>query len=220
MKKIATLAAVACAAAVMFVPGQASAESAELRITGTFVPAACTMAFAGGGVIDYGAIPASSLNPSSQNSLESKSTQLTLTCEAPALFAFKVIDERAGTALEWLQILPIEDATTKFGLGTVDGKKIGAYSLQVEDGTSEAGYARRLESQDGGAHWTTSEGVLTANGGKLFAFGDSSSEWQLLPHTSITADIGVFAVLDAGDNLPLAKRIPLDGLSTFELIYL
>ncbi|WP_143606069.1 hypothetical protein [Variovorax sp. 54] len=53
MKKIAALAAVAGVAAAMFAPAGASAESAELRISGAIVPSACTLAFAGGGVVDY-----------------------------------------------------------------------------------------------------------------------------------------------------------------------
>ena len=220
MKKIATLAAIASVAAVMLAPVHANAESAELRITGTIVPVACTLAFAGGGVVDYGTMPASSLNSTAQTTLPEKSTQLTLTCEAPALFAFKTTDERAGTAITSLQTIPNYLPVGKFGLGAVNGKNIGAYSLQITKATPDQGVTRLLASVDGGASWPISEGGMTNNGVKLNAFAGSAAGTVPAAHTSITADIRVVTALDRGSNLPLTQKIPLDGLSTFEVVYL
>ncbi|MDZ4355438.1 MAG: DUF1120 domain-containing protein [Variovorax sp.] len=221
MKKIATLAAVASVAAVMMAPIPASAaESAELRITGTIVPAACTPAFAGGGVVDYGTISARSLNPTAQTTLADKSTQLTLTCEAAALFAFKVIDERAGTAVTSLTTIPMPGPAGLFGLGAVDGKNIGAYSLVITKETADQGATQHINSTDGGATWTSFPGVMSGDGGKLVAFAGSATGTVPGAHTSITADIRVVTAIDKGSNLPLTQKIPLDGLSTFELVYL
>ncbi|PLC03931.1 hypothetical protein CY658_17975 [Variovorax sp. RO1] len=220
MKKIATLAAVAGVAAVMMAPLHASAERSELRITGAIVPSACTLAFAGGGVVDYGTIFASSLNQTGQTTLADKSTQLTLTCEAPALFAFKVIDEHAGTAVTSLTTVPAYDAKAKFGLGAVDGKNIGAYSFKIENETSDHGATRQIFSLNGGANWTLSAGGVAGDGSKLVAFTDSAAVNVPSPYTSVTADIRLVTAIDKGSNLPLTQKIPLDGLSTFELVYL
>ena len=221
MKKIATLAAVASVAAAMIAPIQASAESAQLRITGTIVPAACRPAFAGGGVIDYGTILASTLNPTAQTTLPDKSTQLTLTCDAPALFGFKVIDERAATADISLETIPNYLPNMKFGLGTADGKKIGAYSLQMTSQTSDAGPAHPIGSYDGGATWVAlGTGGMGGNGNRLVAFANSATEYVPSAHTSITADIRVVTAIEPGSDLPLTRNIPLDGLSTFEVVYL
>ncbi len=220
MKKIATLAAVASVAAVMFAPVRASAESAELRITGTIVPSACKPAFSGGGVVDYGAMPAHSLNPTAQTTLADKSIQLTLTCEASALFAFKVLDERAATAVTSLETIPTYTAKMKFGLGAVNAKNIGAYSLQITKETADQGATQHINSADGGATWSSFAGGLTGDGSEIVSFAGSATGNVPGAHTSVTADIRVVTAIDKGSNLPLTQRIPLDGLSTFELVYL
>ncbi|WP_062472861.1 DUF1120 domain-containing protein [Variovorax boronicumulans] len=221
MKRIATLAAIAGAAAVAIAPVPASAESAELRITGTIVPAACTPAFAGGGVVDYGTIPASSLNPTAQTTLAQKSIQLTMTCDAPVRFGFKVIDERAASAVTSLETIQGATPNMKFGLGTSDGKNIGAYSLQVvRETVNGGGFSIALESGDGGISWGfLNQRGLWADGSKLVSFSNTSSN-QPGANTSVTADIRVTTAIDKSSNLPLTHAIPLDGLSTFELIYL
>ncbi|MDZ4355436.1 MAG: DUF1120 domain-containing protein [Variovorax sp.] len=220
MKKIATLAALVGVAAVMLAPVHASAESAELRITGTIVPTACTPAFAGGGVVDYGTISARSLNPVGQTTLAEKSIQLTLTCEASAMFAFKVLDDRAGTAVTSLETIPTYTANMKFGLGASDGKNIGAYSMQIVKETADEGPTQHIHSADGGSIWTKFAGGLTVDGGEIVAFSGRAPQLVPGPHASVTADIRVVAVIDQGSHLPLTQKIPLDGLSTFELVYL
>ncbi|TSD60057.1 DUF1120 domain-containing protein [Variovorax sp. KBS0712] len=220
MKKIATLAAVASVVAVMFVPGQASAESAELRIAGTITPTACTPVFTGGGVVDYGKIPAKSLNPTAQTNLPEKSIQLGMTCDAPVLFGFKTIDERAGTAVTSLQT-GVGEPETKFGLGTSDGQKIGAYSMQIVRATADGRPALTLFSENGGTYWgALNTGGLMADGGRLIAFVNDGGASRPNAHKSVTTDIRVTTVIDKGSNLPLTHAIPLDGLSTFELVYL
>ena len=220
MKRIATLAAIAGAAAVVIAPVPASAESAELRITGTIVPAACTPVFAGGGVVDYGTIPASSLNPTAQTTLAQKSIQLSMTCDAPAMFGFKVIDERAGTAVTSLATVPGLTEKEKFGLGASDGKNIGAYSLQVVSQTSDGGFSLSLASEDGGINWGfLGMRGLKGEGNQLVSFSKTQSNLPAASR-SVTADIRVTTAIDKSSNLPLTHAIPLDGLSTFELIYL
>ncbi|MES2251091.1 MAG: DUF1120 domain-containing protein [Pseudomonadota bacterium] len=222
VKRIATLAAAACAVAVMFVPGQASAEGAELRISGTIVPAACTPAFAGGGVIDYGGIPASSLNQTAQTTLAEKSTQLTMTCEAPVRFGFKVIDERASTAVTSLTTIAGFPPNKKLGLGASDGKNIGAYSLQVTSQTDDGNPTVTLQSTNGGASWWYGgDNGLMGDGGQIVSskrvVGTGGGPDA---RKSVTANIRVVTAIDKGSNLPLTHAIPLDGLSTFELVYL
>ncbi len=211
---------IAGVAAVMLAPVHAGAESAQLRITGTIVPAACRPAFAGGGVVDYGTMPASSLNPTAQTTLAEKSTQLTLTCEAPALFAFKVVDERAATTVTSLETIPGYSPVMKFGLGAADGKNIGAYSMQITKSTPDQGATKLLLSGDNGASWLNANGGLVGDGGTIFAFAGSATGTVPAAHTSITADLRVVTAIDKGSNLPLTQKIALDGLSTFEVVYL
>ncbi|TSD60059.1 DUF1120 domain-containing protein [Variovorax sp. KBS0712] len=220
VKKIATLAAVASMVAVMFVPGQASADSAELRIAGTIAPSPCTPAFTGGGVVDYGKIPAKSLNSTAQTTLADKTIQLSVTCDAPLLFGFKVIDERASTAVTSLTTIAGYAPNKKFGLGASDGKNIGAYSLVVASQTADGGSATSIGTMNGGVNWATHPPGfgLMADGGEIISTrvdGQGPSARR-----SGTADIRVVTAIDKGSNLPLTHAIPLDGLSTFELVYL
>ncbi|BEP68916.1 DUF1120 domain-containing protein [Variovorax sp. V35] len=221
MRKIATLAAAACAAAVMVVPGQASADSAELRIAGTIVPAACTPVFTGGGVVDYGNIPASSLNPTAQTTLAEKSIELIMTCDAPTRFGFKVIDERAASAITSLETIKGAAPNMKLGLGTSDGKKIGAYSLKLLGLITSEGGAYIVQSDNGGTSWSqVGSSTLVADGSRLIGAVNSATTTTPNPHKSVTTTIGVVTAIDKSSNLPLTHPIPLDGLSTFELVYL
>lgn len=57
----------------------ASANSADLLITGKLVPPACTPALSGGAVIDYGNIPVSNLSNRDAYTLEDRNVSLTVT---------------------------------------------------------------------------------------------------------------------------------------------
>ncbi|WP_257884939.1 DUF1120 domain-containing protein [Variovorax sp. RO1] len=196
----------------MLAPVHASAQGAPLRVTGAFVPAACKPALAGGGVIDYGTIFASSLNQMAQTTLADKSTQLTLTCEAPALFGFKVADERAGTAITSLVTIPNYDAGLKFGLGAADGKNIGAYSLQMTKQTADEGTTRLITSLDGGATWLLNGGAIASDSSVLVAFAGSATGTVPGAHTSMAVDTGPMATaMEHSKTSPGSRRAPAPG---------
>jgi hypothetical protein len=104
----------------------------------------------GGSTIDYGNIPASSLNTNSGAQLPTKHTSLSIVCDSPVKFGFTNIDERPGTAVIGIgDIPPIENAS--WGLGSaVNGAKIGAYNMFTTTATSDSGSTQILRSVDGG----------------------------------------------------------------------
>lgn len=198
----------------------AHAATAELKLIGTITPAACVPNFAGGGTINYGNIPAGSLNATVQTDLPIKTTTISVVCDAPTKFALRSLDERATTVVD---TLTVSSATVsqKFGLGAApNGANIGAYAIQLTGGTSDRGAVPRMFSANDGATWATWGGLVRNNATTLMAWGDGVTPNVPAAHTSLTADISVVAAIDRASNLPLANEIDIDGVATFEVVYL
>lgn len=215
MKNILKFGVIACA---IMVPVLANAATtAELKLIGTITPASCVPNFTGGSTIDYGTIPASTLNATEQSRLPNKSTSFTVTCDAPVKFGFSVIDERSATA-----VAEIGSSFQAYGLGAADnGANIGGYWLSINNGTADTGEVEKLRSLDGGVTWEAFAGNIYADGeAAVFAFGDSVSSQTPTAHKSVSVDLDVFAYIDKTDNLPIADEIKIDGLATIEVKYL
>ena len=217
MKKFVTLGVITSA---LMAPMMASAATtADLKLIGTITPAACVPNFTGGTTIDYGNIPAGTLNATAQTNLPDKTTKLTVTCNAPVKFGFSMIDNRAASAVTSLTTISGADNEAKLGLGSAgNGAKIGAYSMQISNETPDTGTTQRLRSSDGGTTWVVFGGILTPS--YLYGFANSSTATAPSAHTSITVDIKVVAAIDKASNLPITSEIKIDGLSTFEVKYL
>lgn len=217
MKKMMVMSVLATALTVPVLAN--AATTADLKLIGTIVPAACAPNFTGGATIDYGSIPAGTLNAASQTLLPEKTTKLTVTCDAPVKFAFSLVDERAASAVTTLDTIGGYDATNKFGLGTADnGAKIGTYSLQISNETADTGTTRRLTSTNSGTSWAVFGGALANN--NLVGFGGSATGTLPTAHKSISVDLRVVAAIDKTANLPITNEIKIDGLTTFEVKYL
>ncbi|WP_397432127.1 DUF1120 domain-containing protein [Pseudomonas chlororaphis] len=211
--------AVSVLSAMMLSPVAANAATADLRLIGTITPSACVPNFTGGATIDYGNIPSGSLNTTAQTMLPQKTTTLSVVCDAPVKFALKSTDERAASAITTLTTVAGVAANGKYGLGVAPGGvNIGAYTLFLSGETSDAGATRRLASDDGGTTWVPFGGSV--NSSRLIGFSDSASGTAPTAHTSVTVNVAVVAAVDQASNLPLTDDIVIDGLSTFEVVYL
>lgn len=196
-----------------------AATTADLKLIGTIVPAACAPNFTGGSTIDYGNIPAGTLNATAQTMLPEKTTKLTVTCDAPVKFAFSFIDDRSATVVTSLTTISGAVNEAKMGLGAADnGAKIGAYSLEISNEVADTGTTRRLRSSDAGTTWAAFGGVMVPT--YLYGFGDSATAAAPSAHKSVSVDVRVVAAVDKASNLPITNQIKIDGLSTFEVKYL
>jgi hypothetical protein len=199
----------------------AHAATAELKLVGTITPSACVPNFTGGSTINYGNIPAGSLNANAQTSLPLAATKLSVVCDAPVKFAIKPFDERNATVATGVVPSAGVGVANNFGLGSApDGANIGAYTLQLTGETSDVGTTRRLSSGNAGATWALFGGYLSGSGNTLVAFSNGSNNSVPAAHTTVTADISISAAIDKSVNLPMADEIPIDGLATFEIVYL
>ncbi|SDZ66960.1 DUF1120 domain-containing protein [Pseudomonas sp. NFIX28] len=196
----------------------AHAAKAELKVIGTITPAACVPNFAGGATIDYGNIPAGTLNKTSKTDLPVKTTTINITCDAPTTFYLKPADERAATVATG--VLPTgTTAIAVYGLGAAPGgANIGAYAVQITGGVADTGITSRTQSIDGGTTWGIWNGRFSNTGTQLIGFTNGANA-NPAPHTTITADISVITAIAPADTLPLTNDIILDGLTTVEVVY-
>lgn len=216
MKKLMTLGFMASA---LMVPVLANAATADLKLIGTITPAACVPNFTGGATIDYGNIPASTLNSAAQTLLPEKTTKFAVTCNAPVKFAIALTDGRSASALTTLDTIATYTPDQKFGLGTAsNGAKIGAYSLQMSNEVPDSGTARRLMSTNDGATWADFGGGIRT--GVLIGFTAVGTSLTPAAYKSMIVDVRVVAAIDKSSNLPITNDIKIDGLSTIEVKYL
>ncbi|MBC3380840.1 DUF1120 domain-containing protein [Serratia fonticola] len=222
MKVQKTLLAMILAASV----GQAiAADSVEVKVIGTILPAACKATLSGGGVLDYGDIPADTLNKDDITVLSVKTAAFAITCDGATKVALRSTDTRAGTsvAVNGINLLDtaITASTSLNGLGAVGGVNTGAYAMAIDSATlehDEGILLPEVQSVDNGQTWTT-EPIHTWFGGEgsiLHSWGSPSP----VAFTTMTGDLMVQAVINKASELDLSKPIVLDGLSNLELVYL
>ncbi|WP_160174175.1 DUF1120 domain-containing protein [Sphingopyxis sp. MWB1] len=218
------MAAAAIAVATSLTGVAASAQSIDVRVIGTITPAACTPNISGGGVIDYGNIPAATLSPTSFTVLPEQEVPISITCDAPTKVAVRAVDNRAASRVANITdvINPAITNDGNFGLGTVSGADVGGYVMRMKQGTftMDGAPGFTVLSKDVGASWEGSgEGVVY----HASTHRNSWSRTQDSPPTAFTNLAGTFsveAVLNKGDALPLTDEVPLDGLATIELLYI
>lgn len=211
--------------AVMLTAASAGAfatDSVDLKIIGTIAPTSCTPTLSGGGIVDFGNIPAASLSATNFTHLADKTTTLTVTCDAPARVAIRTIDNRAGTAVAGAVASSDSNA---FGLGTVNSKQVGAYELVTVPGVAHGdGVSVARITSNNLSSWTTHNNMNWA-----YLVGNNTVALSWAPtgvttpaaYTTITQDVIVRASLNKTGDLPdLTQAVPLDGLATFSLVYL
>lgn len=193
-------------------------ESAQFAVGGEIRPSACDVTIANDGVLDFGTIPASALDASSKTVLPLQTTLLTVTCSAPTAVAYAFIDGRpgtveastAGSAPEW-----------KFGLGAVDGKKIGSYQIYLsgEKVDGDDASVDTLVSSGGGAwHVKSSDQYVDNDNSQRFSWGANASPGA---YSVMHQALKVQPIIAKKSSLtPLTEAIPLDGLATISLSYL
>lgn len=193
------------------------AQSIDVRVIGTITPAACTPTIAGGGVVDFGVIPAASLNVTSFTELPKKSVPFSITCDAPTQVAVAVVDNRADSIVTG--ILAADDANN-FGLGKAGEAKIGGYVLDMEQGTftADGSAAFTTASTDNGATWLNSgKGRLQKNQLRSWSLKSGGTP---VAFTTLAGTLAITAAINKAEGLPLKDEIQLDGLATLEMVYL
>jgi len=206
--------------------GAHAAETADLTVKGVIRPSACSITLSNDGKIDFGTIAASSLNETGGTNLGEKTGTATITCEAPTLIGLMATDNRAGTVNPNANPITLDSSwsDTFFGVGSVDGKNVGAYTLDLVPPTAGGATISPSRSSDQGATWAE----VTAYGGNSLVSPQStliswSPSGQATPeaYTVISQPFKIGLGVAPKSELPdLTTDIPIDGLATFTLVYL
>lgn len=208
--------------------GQAmAADSIDVKVIGTIVPAACTPTLTGGATIDYGKILASNIPKDDYKILGVKSLDFSISCQAPTKVALQSKDMREGTNANPIgkQLLDYAAATATSvlrGLNTADGKKIGAYVIEIDGNSVKLDGSvtpDNIYSQDAGKTWLKSS-ITGLTSSTYISSWAKTGELTPTAFTNMTGTLRVQASINKGSELDLSKEIKLDGLTTIELVYL
>nr|WP_315594058.1 DUF1120 domain-containing protein [uncultured Cupriavidus sp.] len=194
-----------------------AAESTDVSVKGMIRPSACHVALSNGGTVDFGTISATTLGQSAATVLPDQSLSLNINCDGPTRFGVIIPDARPGTVADGM-----EDALKSqnlHGLGSVDGRNIGAFTLMFSPPSVDGETGSTLESWNG-TTWRTYESGVTPGLRYMTAWA-KSDDTTPSSITDLSTSIRVRTGVVAKDDLPqLTAGVPLDGLVTIQLRYL
>ncbi|EKS7202333.1 DUF1120 domain-containing protein [Enterobacter asburiae] len=210
----------------------AFAESVDVKVNGTIIPAACTPALAGGGVVDYGNIKASTLSADDYTTLPEKEIDFSITCDALAKVALNAVNDRPGTMAGVTEgyngaattPVPVFGVSSAMGVGLgLDGTaKIGGYAVRLDPAKVTADGSSVDGIKNGGAgstDWTGSPGSVFSNAPRYISWA-KTGELTPVAFKVLAGKLGVQAYINKASELDLTHAIHLDGQTTLEVIYL
>lgn len=110
-----------------------AASSIQLRVIGTVALPSCDITAPDGAAIKYGKIASDTLKTHETTPIGNAHTSIRINCYAPTLFAIKPTDARAASKIT---VAGLSDYLL-YGLGTIDGKKIGAYTIDFTNAIAD-----------------------------------------------------------------------------------
>ncbi|MFB8003229.1 DUF1120 domain-containing protein [Nocardia sp. NPDC056000] len=183
-------------------------RSVDLTVTGLITPSACTPSLSSGGVVEFGKVSAEDLNSERETNLGTQTMSLSITCDAPNLYALQALDQRASSATR-------ADA---FGLGrTEDARSWGWYAIALRNPIADGVPVQPIGSTDEGATWHPNDLWMP---GIQIAFASMTEVNQPLRVRKLTLDLDVSASLPPTTGLTLTDEIAIDGSATLTLVYL
>lgn len=216
--------------------GQVCAEndSIDVRVHGQFVPTACGIDVGSNATVDYGTIKAETIANDDYTMLAVKSLPLTISCEAPVKIALHTIDMRGSsvvalTGKNWdVKVAPVPVGGSELGLGTSDGKKIGAWAMWMEPGAVKADgkTVDYIGTNTAGNPSLDSSWTTPSSKTAWLALNNSYKSWAApgestpLAFTTLSGTLSVQAGINKGAELDLNKAIHLDGMATIQVFYL
>lgn len=188
--------------------------SREVNLSATLIPVACTPVLSGGGRIDYRQQSVSAFNRTAATTLPVKRVTLNVDCDAMALFALGVVDNRSGTARS--------EGGAQFGLGLSGGKRVGQYTLTLtETRVDDWGAANTLTSSRGGTFWSKSPDHAQLSTPALVGFARTAGAVagpDELQHLSTIIEVA--PTIAPLNDLDVSEQVELNGSTTIEIVYL
>jgi type 1 fimbria pilin len=213
MKFSITLLALAISATAAIVP-TASAQSADVSMSGRIFPGACVVQLGGGGIADLGDIRAETLNAESTTLLDPVSVPMTVACESAVRFAFQGVDNNNDSS----------SVAYRYGLGlTPADEKIGSANVLVADVTADGVSGFGTLSSDGGDTWNDSNagGNFSLTMTDLLGFTkEQDTATGPAAIKDLQGTVKVIAQIQPTDELTLTEDVQVNGSVTVNLMYL
>ena len=193
-----------------------AADGGEIMVKGYILPAACHINFSNSGAIDYGRIPSSDLHQDEPTDLPEKQAVFSIDCDSKARIGLNVTDEVSGTAMDGGVAGGNPDANAKYGLGLSGEHKIGAYTMYVEDVIADGESGFDMLSSTTTEGWVNNPQGSVVQGYNL-SWGHNNSP---VASKSVSGSVKVLAALNSLKELPVQEEVNINGLATFEIVYL
>jgi type 1 fimbria pilin len=235
MKK--TLLAASLAATTIFSASTTfAADSVELKVIGTIIPAACIPTLSGGGSIDYGDMKADTLKQDDYTVLAEKTLDFSIACDAKAKVAVKVINGRLNTlagstenALSGAGAVPtgvtLTTGDAAYGLGLAGSAKIGGYGIALStllaDGTAVDSIYKSADASV--TTWTkgkTKSSLTTSTDELTLTSWATTGTLVPIALEALAGTLSVQAYINKTSALDMTQAIKLDGMATLEVVYL
>ena len=186
------------------------ASTAEVTVTGTITPNACTPALSENGIVDHGLVPARSLNQYEFSVLPSRTLDLTVSCNEPVLYVLVGVDKRADSSV---------GPGFYYGLGNnihAPSERLGSVSLAYRNVMGDGEPVLVLASSNQGVTWFPESNAYPDNYMGFAHPGTLVPD----PHRLITATLHINTSINAAAYLTLTQEVPLDGSIVLDLRYL
>ena len=208
-------------------------HSGDLQVIGTVTPKACSITFTESGKvgpIDFGDIQADWTTAGQMYKIpQPKATLAKIACKGGAIpLVLSFIDNKPDT-VPTIAYQQLPTGSEPFGLGAVDNKNIGAYTVETSyygmaytDAAGNRFAAMPTVSTDG-QQWASSPSasVYMKTGSFYMAWhkGGVAGD-EPVDATSAEAVLTVHGYLNDENNFPRGARITLAGLMTVKVSYL
>lgn len=228
------LCALALLAAQPVLAAPKKGPSAVVKVLGSIVPQSCAIQVGNNGELDYGEISAEYIlaDPTIGKPIGYKDTTLTIDCgEVSSQVGVSLADNRAESRVDGLTMIPAGgiSITTSgpdaFGLGTANGKNLGAYVAGLREGTvgSADSYFGYVDMNDI-SKLTSISNVVALNAddfskNRLATWIDPDTK-QIAAGKVFNAMLAVSPTLNKGSELDLSGNVRLDGNATLTVYYL
>ena len=191
----------------------AIASTAELKLSGLITASACFVEL-DQPIIDFGDIPAKTLNVDRQTLLPRREVTLLVRCnKGSTKFSFSISDNRSTTVVNGANPFDALDESYLYGFGVSGAGNYGiAFRLNFNEGL--------LYSDNAGSSWewigNQNQAAIKPNGRRYTMAWD----WNVPSHIySMNFLMHIIPAIVKSSALDLSNPIPLDGSATFTFYY-
>ncbi|MCR4539244.1 DUF1120 domain-containing protein [Pseudomonas sp. 18.1.10] len=186
------------------------ASTVEVSLTGIITPSACTPTLNPDGIVDYGRVPARSLNLYEFTQLPTQNRELTVSCNEPVLFVLVGVDNRAASSV---------GPGFYYGLGNnihAPTERLGSVALAIREATGDNQRVLVLASSNQGLTWFPESNAYPDT---YMGFAPPGTLVPA-PHRMVSATLQINTSINAAAYLTLDQEVPLDGSIVLDLRYL